>query len=188
MAKIAKEAILDKLKAEVAAEKDRVAKKIYADFAALGEREKKIVESIMKEDPELTPKMPPPQSTAFSAFGGGANTFGGATFSAGFRATAAAPAGFGATAAAPTFSFGGSGGAKREFKVLSQHAQPVSQFDRPTIENIRKKETEALSRLEQQVTEAFNDGWQPQGGIALAEAVNGRGGQFYQAMVKTNAR
>ena len=61
-----KEAILEKLKAEVAAEKDRVAKKIYSDFAALGEREKKIVESIMKEDPELTPKMPPPQSTAGS--------------------------------------------------------------------------------------------------------------------------
>merc|ERR1719163_2261308 len=66
-----KESILEKLKAEVAAEKDRVAKKIYSDFAALGEREKKIVESIMKEDPELTPKMPPPQSTAVPAFGGG---------------------------------------------------------------------------------------------------------------------
>ena len=62
-AKISTEAILDKLKAEVAAEKDRVAKKIYADFAALGEREKKVVESIMEEDLELTLKMPPPQST-----------------------------------------------------------------------------------------------------------------------------
>ena len=67
-----KEAILDKLKAEVAAEKDRVARRISADFAALGEREKKIVETIIEEDLELTPEMPPPQSTERPAEGSNA--------------------------------------------------------------------------------------------------------------------
>ena len=59
-----KEAILDKLKAEVAAERDRVARRIHSDFAAVGEREKTIVESIMEEDFEPAPTTPPPQSTA----------------------------------------------------------------------------------------------------------------------------
>ena len=141
-----KETILDKLKAEVTAEKKKVAKKIYADFAALGEREKKIVESIMKEDPDLTPKMPPPQSTAVPAFGGGK----------------------------PPSSFADAKeGRIVDYKVLEYlsitspappvRALPGIRTAQEIFEETKTFKSDFFKGLEEKVREALQNGWQPLG-------------------------